>query len=420
MEEILGYTYAIHDHCLPRSGAYHEIFLVHGNDMDEKTQILGSTPVEEEPLYGLTYLPRKYKVAVAIPPSNDVDIFAHCCGFIAIIEGGKLLGFNVTVGGGLGFTHNNQKTHPRLADVIGFCKPSDAKYVCEAVLTVQRDFGDRTNRKHARVKYTVEDYGKEWFLEQVNERLGFKLDPAKPFKFTSRGDFYDWAKTEDGLWHCGLHIPIGRVKGQMRTGLRKIAELLKGTGGVFRMTCNQQVVLSDIPEAHKAGVQKLLNEYKVPHDRESTVSGLRRNMVACVAMPTCPLAFAEAERYLPTLVERLEAVTERCGLRDRDISIRMTGCPNSCGRPSMAEIGFIGKAPGTYNMYLGGDFVGERLNTLYAESVTEDQIISILTPIFGRYASERTKEESFGDFAIRAGYVKPMTAGRLWWSLPQV
>jgi len=420
MDEILAYTYAIHDHCLPRSGAYHEIFLMHGEEMAEKTQVLGTTPVEEEPLYGLTYLPRKYKVALAIPPSNDVDVFAHCCGFIAIITDGVLQGFNVTVGGGLGFTHNNGKTHPRLADVIGFCKPKDAKYVCECIMTVSRDFGDRTGRKHARVKYTVEDYGKAWYLEQVNDRLGFDLEPARPYKFTRRGDFYDWTKTEDGLWHCGCHIPIGRVRGQTRVGLRKIAETLRGTGGLIRMTCNQQVVVGQVPANMKEVVQQLLDQYQVMHKPAETVSGLRRNMIACVAMPTCPLAFAEAERYLPTLVGRLEVVTEKCGLLDRDITIRMTGCPNSCGRPSMAEIGFIGKAPGTYNMYMGGDFVGERLNTLYAESVTEDQIIAILTPIFGKYAKERNKGEVFGDFCVRMKYVKPMLNGRTWWSLPQV
>merc|ERR1719277_766452 len=373
MDEIVAHTYAIHDHCLPRTGAYHEIFLMHGDEMAEKTQILGSTPLEEEPLYGKTYLPRKYKVAVAIPPCNDVDVFAHCCGFIAIIKDDKLLGFNVTVGGGLGFTHNNQKTHPRLADVIGFCEPRDAKYVCEAVMTVQRDLGD----------------------------------------------LYGWARTDDGLWHCGCLVPIGRVKDNWRTGLAKIAQELRGGGG-FRMTCNQQVLIADVPEGKKAAVQRLLDEYKVAHTPETTVSGLRRNMMACVALPTCPLAFAEAERYLPTLVGRLETVLERCGLRDEDIVIRMTGCPNSCGRPSMAEIGFVGKAPGTYNMYLGGDFIGARLNTLFAESVTEDQIISLLTPIFGRYASEREKNEAFGDFVVRKGYVKPMTAGRYWWTLPQV
>merc|ERR1719373_255639 len=419
MNEILGVTYAIHDHCLPRSGAYHEIFLMQGEEMAEKKLVLGSTALEEEPLYGLTYLPRKYKVAVAIPPSNDVDVFAHCCGFIAIIESGKLQGFNVTVGGGLGFTHNNQKTHPRLADVIGFCKPQDAKYVCEAVMTVSRDFGDRTNRKHARIKYCVEDYGPDFFREQVEQTLGKKLQPARPYKFESRSDLYGWVKTDDGLWHCGCLVPIGRVKDNWRTGLAKIAELLKGGGG-FRMTCNQQVLVADVPESKKAKVQELLDQYKIAHTPETTVSGMRRNMVACVALPTCPLAFAEAERYLPTLVGRLESVLERCGLRDRDIVIRMTGCPNSCGRPSMAEIGFVGKAPGTYNMYMGGDFVGERLNTLFAESVTEDQIISLLTPIFGRYASEREKNEAFGDFVVRKGYVKPMTAGRHWWTLPNV
>eukprot|EP00930_Biecheleria_cincta_P096933 TRINITY_DN886_c0_g1_i3.p1 TRINITY_DN886_c0_g1~~TRINITY_DN886_c0_g1_i3.p1 ORF type:complete len:943 (+),score=187.68 TRINITY_DN886_c0_g1_i3:69-2897(+) len=418
-QEILDYTYAIHDHCLPRSGAYHEIFLMQGDEMAEKTQIMGSTPVEEEPLYGLTYLPRKFKVAVAIPPSNDVDLFAHCAGFIAIIENGKLLGFNVAVGGGLGFTHNNQKTHPRLADVIGFCKPSDAKYVCECIMTVARDFGDRTGRKHARIKYTVEDYGCQWFKEQVEDRLGFKLEPAKPYKFEHRGDFHGWVKGSDGLWNCGLLVPIGRVKENSRTCLRKIAEELKGQGAI-RMTCNQGVVLEGITEAKKATVQRLLEEYKVMHSKETTVSGLRRNMVACVALPTCPLAFAEAERYLPTLVERLEAVTEKCGISQEDIVIRMTGCPNSCGRPSMAEIGFIGKAPGTYNMYLGADFVGHRLNTLYAESVNENQIIETLTPLFTAYSKEREKKERFGDFLIRKKKVKPMTYGRDWWSLPEV
>mmetsp|Transcript_69813 Transcript_69813/g.161496 ORF Transcript_69813/g.161496 Transcript_69813/m.161496 type:complete len:952 (+) Transcript_69813:47-2902(+) len=419
MDEIMGYTYAIHDHCLPRTGAYHEIFLMHGDEMAEKSQVMGTTPIEEEPLYGKTYLPRKFKVAVAIPPSNDVDVFAHCCGFIAIIEGGKLQGFNVTVGGGLGFTHNNQKTFPRLADVIGFCKPEDAKYVCEVVLTVQRDFGDRTGRKHARIKYTMEDYGPAWYREQVEERLGKKLEDERPYKFEHRGDLFGWVKTDDGLWHCGCLVPIGRVKEEVRMGLAKIAEELKGCGA-FRLTCNQSVLITEVPEAKKAAVEKLLAQYKVPHSEETTVSGLRRNMMACVALPTCPLAFAEAERYLPTLVGRLEAVVERCGLRDTDVVIRMTGCPNSCGRPSMGEIGFIGKAPGTYNMYLGGDFVGRRLNTLFAESVTEDQIVELLTPIFGKYAGEREKEEKFGDFCVRKGYVKAMTAGRHWWTLPQV
>jgi sulfite reductase (NADPH) hemoprotein beta-component len=420
MDEVLGYTYEIHDHCLPRTGGYHEVYIMDGPEMKEKCQVLGSSPVEEEPLYGKTYLPRKYKVAVAIPPSNDVDVFAHDCGFIAIIEKGKLLGFNVTVGGGLGFTHNMQKTHPRLADVIGFCQPQDAKYVCECVMTVSRDYGDRTGRKHARIKYTMEDYGKDFFREQVEERLGKKLEPARPYNFEYRGDFFGWMQTEDGLWHCGVLVPIGRVKNKSRTALVKICEELKGVG-VFRMTCNQGLLISDIPDSKKAAFQQLLDTYEVPYDLSSRgAGGLKRNMMACVALPTCPLAFAEAERYLPTLVDKLQVVTDRLGIGNEDIAIRMTGCPNSCGRPSLGEIGFIGKAPGTYNMYLGADFVGERLNTLYAESVTEDQIIAILTPMFEKFAGDREKGEKFGDFVVRQGFVKPMVAGRLWWSLPQV
>jgi sulfite reductase (NADPH) hemoprotein beta-component len=418
MEEILGYTYEIHDHCLPRTGGYHEVYIMQGPEMAEKCQVLGSTPLEEEPLYGKTYLPRKYKVSVAIPPSNDVDVFAHDCNFIAIIENDKLLGFNVAIGGGLGHTHNNQKTHPRLADVIGFCAPEDAKYVCECVLTAQRQFGDRTSRKHARVKYTLEDYGVDFFREQVEERFGKKLEKARPYKFEYRGDLFGWHQTEDGLWHCGVLVPIGRVKNNSRVCLAEISKELKGIG-CFRMTCNQGLLISGIPDSKKEVVQHLLDFHKVPYDLSST-GGLRRNMIACVAMPTCPLAFAEAERYLPTLVEKLQVVTDRFGIKEQDISIRMTGCPNSCGRPSMAEIGFIGKAPGTYNMYLGADFIGERLNTLYAESVTEDQIIEILTPIFEQFSNHREKRESFGDFVIRKGYVKPMVAGRFWWTLPNV
>jgi sulfite reductase (NADPH) hemoprotein beta-component len=302
--------------------------------------------------------------------------------------------------------------------MIGFCTPEDAKYVAECVLTTQRQFGDRTSRKHARVKYTLEDYGVDFFREQVEERFGKKLEKARPFKFEYRGDLFGFHQTEDGMWHCGVLVPIGRVKNNSRVCLAEISKELKGVG-CFRMTCNQGLLISQIPDSKKAVVQQLLDFHKVPYDL-SSAGGLQRNMMACVALPTCPLAFAEAERYLPTLVEKLQVVTQRFGIKDQDISIRMTGCPNSCGRPSLGEIGFIGKAPGTYNMYLGADFIGNRLNTLYAESVTEDQIIEILTPIFEQFSMHREKKESFGDFVVRKGYVKPMVAGRLWWSLPNV
>jgi len=413
-DRILRYTYDIHDHCLPRTGAYHEIYLMEGEEMAEKHQVLGSTPIEEEPLYGTVYLPRKYKVAVAIPPSNDVDVYAHDCGFIAIINDGVLEGFNVSVGGGLGFSWSNTKTHPRLADVIGFCEPDDAKYVCEAIMLVTRDFSDRTNRKHARVKYCMEDYGVDFYREEVERHLGKPLQPARHHRFEYRGDMLGWLQTEDGLWHCGTYTPIGRVKDQCRIAFKKIAEELVEVGA-FRLTCNQQVMISEVPPEKKDRIQSILDQYHVPHSTRD-VGGMMRNMMSCVALPTCPLAFAEAERYLPTLTERIESVMERCGLRDDEISIRMTGCPNSCGRPSLGEIGFIGKAPDTYNMYLGACFAGERLNTLYRESVNEDQILEELTPMLEKYAGSRShKGERFGDFVIRMGYVKPMINGRDWY-----
>jgi sulfite reductase (NADPH) hemoprotein beta-component len=289
-------------------------------------------------------------------------------------------------------------------------------------MTASRQFGDRTGRKHARVKYTMEDYGVDFYKEAVEERFGKKLEPARPYKFEYRGDCFGFVRTEDDLWHCGVLVPIGRVKNssqcKSRLAMVEICKELKGVG-CFRMTCNQGLLISEIPNAKKDIVKQILEVNNVPYDL-SNAGGLQRNMIACVAMPTCPLAFAEAERYLPTLVEKLQVVTQRFGIRDKDIAIRMTGCPNSCGRPSLGEIGFIGKAPGTYNMYMGAGFLGERLNTLYRESVTEDQIIAILTPIFEQFSTNREKGESFGDFVVRKQYVKPMVNGRTWWTLPEV
>jgi sulfite reductase (NADPH) hemoprotein beta-component len=285
-------------------------------------------------------------------------------------------------------------------------------------MTAQRQFGDRTGRKHARVKYTMEDYGVDFFREAVEERFGKKLEKARPCKLEYRGDCFGFVKTDDDMWHCGVLVPIGRVKNNSRIAMAEISRELKGVGS-FRMTCNQGLLISDIPNSKKEIVQQLLDFHKVPYNLENA-GGLQRNMIACVAMPTCPLAFAEAERYLPTLVEKLQVVTQRFGIKDKDIAIRMTGCPNSCGRPSLGEIGFIGKAPGTYNMYMGANFIGSRLNTLYRESVTEDQIIQILTPIFEQFSSQREKGESFGDFVVRKQYVKPMVNGRTWWTLPEV
>ncbi|CEM34472.1 unnamed protein product [Vitrella brassicaformis CCMP3155] len=398
--QIQAISKELSEFVLPRTSAYYEIFLDEGGGEGLPSKLVAAnTPVEEEPLYGKTYLPRKFKVAVAIPPVNDVDVFAHCVGFIAIIEKGELQGFTVTVGGGMGATNNDPATFPRTADVMGFCKPDDAKHVLAAIMAVQRDHGDRTNRKHARLKYTVDDHGVDWFRTQVEKELGRKLEKARPFSFKTRGDSYGWAKTDDGKWHYTMFIEHGRVVDlpdyKLKTAIRHLASVHKGN---FRLTCNQNLTISNISDADKGAIKALLDMYGVDNSRHSA---LRLNSVACVALPTCPLAFAEAERYLPDLVTKLDSVMDECGLHQDEITIRMTGCPNGCARPYLAEIAFVGRSPGYYNLLLGGDFEGHRLNKVYREGVNEEEILQLLTPILKTYAKDRTKGESFGDFVMR-------------------
>jgi sulfite reductase (NADPH) hemoprotein beta-component len=384
------------EHLLPKTRAWHEIWL-------GEERISGGV-VEEEPIYGRTYLPRKFKIAVALPPHNDVDVFAHDLGFIAIVQRGHIIGYNVTIGGGMGMTHGEPETYPRAADVIGFCKPQDAIDVAEKVLTVQRDYGDRSNRKHARLKYTIDTLGLDRFVALVQERLAVKLTAAKPFAFNSTGDRLGWAQEEDGTSHFTLFVENGRIKGRMLAGLHEIAAL--GVGR-FIMTANQNLVLADIPKAKRKAVQKLLTA----HGLDGTFSGLRGSAMACVALPTCGLALAESERYLPDLLTRLEFELERFGLREDEITIRMTGCPNGCARPYISEIGLVGRGPGVYNLYLGGAHEGVRLNKLYRRDVDGDKIVAVLSPLFEVYAKQRKSNERFGDFVIRTGVVAETTAG---------
>ncbi|RIA93681.1 hypothetical protein C1645_761854 [Glomus cerebriforme] len=402
--EVQDFARKISAHLSPRTTAYHEIWL-------EDKMISGQAVQDFEPLYGHTYLPRKFKIAIAIPPNNDVDVFAHDLGYIAISDkNGKLLGFNVSVGGGMGMTHNNKKTYPNLGQLIGFCKLDQAIDVGEKVMLVQRDFGDRSNRKHARLKYTIDDRDLDWFREEVESRLGFKLDSPKEYKFENNADRYGWTKGVDDKWHFCMYIENGRVidlPGEpIKTGLKEIAKVHKGD---FRLTPNQHLILGNIAEQDKAQINELLKKYKLDNLK---FTGLRLNSMSCVALPTCGLAMAESERYLPTLVSKLEVVIEECGLREDAITIRMTGCPNGCARPYVAEIAFVGKAIGTYNLYLGGGFYGQRLNKLYKESLKEDEILKELKPILSRYAKERNEGERFGDFVIRMGYVKATKYGK--------
>lgn len=397
--EVYRITQAISQHLLPRSRAYHELWV--GDDL-----VAGGEP-ESEPIYGNSYLPRKFKIVVAVPPSNDVDIYAHDLGFIAITDAaGRLAGFNVTVGGGLGMSHNQIETYPRIADLMGFCTADQAVAVAEKVLVVQRDYGDRTDRKHARLKYTIEDRGLAWFRQEVEQRLGFRLGAPRAFKFTHTGDRYGWVQSHDGRAHFTLFIQSGRVKDdadyKLKSALREIALIHKGD---LRLTANQNLIIANVAPADRPAIEALLTKHRLASANDA--SGLKLNAMSCVALPTCGLALAESERYLPELVEMIGAEFEAAGLRHDDVTLRITGCPNGCGRPYLAEIGFVGKSPGKYNLYLGAAFNGSRLNTLYKANIATAEIVPTLSPIIKRYALERQDGEKFGDFVIRAGYVTP-------------
>jgi sulfite reductase (NADPH) hemoprotein beta-component len=393
---------ALSDHLLPRTPAYREIWL-------DGEKIAGGEDDAIEPIYGATYLPRKFKIAVAVPPSNDVDVFAHDLGYIAILDKkGNLAGYNVTVGGGMGMTHGEPQTYPRTADVMGYCQPQEAVAIAEAAVTVQRDWGDRSDRKHARLKYTIEDRGLDAFRAEVERRSGVELRKPKPFAFTSTGDRYGWSEGEDGRANLTLFVENGRIRdlpgAAICTGLRRIAE---NHDGDIRLTTNQNVIIANVAQEKRAVIEALVAE----HGLTTHASALRRNAMACVALPTCGLALAESERYLPSLVTELEERLATNGLAEDEIVIRMTGCPNGCARPYLAEIGLVGKGPGRYNLYLGAAFDGSRLSKLYAEDLDHAGIIAKLEPLFVAYAAGRKPRERFGDFVIRAGFVARTTNG---------
>jgi len=400
--EVYALAKQASDHAIPKTGAYNEIW--YGEER-------GRISEPEEPFYGRTYMPRKFKIGFVIPPSNDIDVYAQDLGFIAIVARGKLKGFNVAIGGGMGRTDQAPQTYPRLADVIGFIKVEQLTAAIDAVMSVQRDYGDRVDRLHARFKYTVDDKGLDWIKAEIESRLGTPLAPAQPFKFTSNGDVFGWVKGDDGREHYTMFIENGRVINTpalpMMDGLRAIARVHTGT---FRITPNQSLTIADVAPAARPDIERLIREYGL--DGQNKRSALRLNSMACVALPTCGLAMAESERYLPTLISKIEPILAANGLTDEPITLRMTGCPNGCARPYVAEIALTGRAPGKYNLYFGGGFHGQRLNKMYLENVGEAAILKALEEILGRYARERQAGERFGDFAIRAGYVAEVKEGR--------
>jgi len=377
----------------PKTKAYHSIWIdnvqLNLDDGDNKDFV--------DPLYGKTYLPRKFKTCFVMPPVNDMDIFTNDLGFIAIVENGKLAGYNLCVGGGMGRSHGNEATYPRLADVIGFFTREQVVEIAKAVLTIHRDFGDRTDRKHARLKYVVAERGVDWTRAEVEKRANVKLQPSREYQFTTTGDVYGWHKALDGSWFFTLYVETGRIKDQKKLALRRIAE--KFPGVEFRLSANQNVIIANVAEADKAAINELWIEHAVHPENQASV--LHAAAMACPALPTCGLALAESERMLPGLIDRVEKLCVEAGLAGEEIIIRSTGCPNGCARPYMAEIAFVGKAPGRYQLWLGGNTAGTRLNRVWKDVVKDPEIEAELRPLLCRFATERNAGERFGDWAAR-------------------
>ncbi|HQW81435.1 MAG TPA: assimilatory sulfite reductase (NADPH) hemoprotein subunit [Pseudomonadota bacterium] len=394
--EVQACAQALSEHLLPQSRAYHEIWL------DEQA-VIGADA--SEPVYGPTYLPRKFKIGFAITPINDVDVFSQDLGFIAIIEQGELVGFNLLVGGGMGVTHGDARTYPRLADELGFIRKDQLITVATAVLTTQRDHGNRSDRKLSRLKYTIDRLGLDVFKRALEALVGESLPPPRAYRFDHTGDRFGWVEGFDGRWHYTLRIESGRVRDtdtvRLLSGLRAIARVHRGD---FRLTPNQNVIVANVDANERALIDVLLDDHGLAHALHG--AAIRRFALACVALPTCGLAMAEAERYLPTILDRMDALLSRYGLHDEPIVFRISGCPNGCSRPYLAEIALVGKAPGRYNLMLGADFQGRRLNRLHRENIDEAAILTELDVLFARFASDREAGEHFGDFVVRVGIVR--------------
>ena len=402
-EEVYEWATKLSEHLSPKTRAYHEIWLDGEKFVDNND--------EQEPIYGKHYLPRKFKIGIAVPPSNDIDVYSQDLGFIAILDENQLLkGFNVTVGGGMGMTHGDVETYPQIGRVIGFITPDQLIDVAEKIVTIQRDYGNRYVKKNARFKYTIDARGLDWLKTELHERLGYPLAKAEPYHFDHNGDRYGWVKGSNQSYHYTLFIQNGRIIDSedypLMTGLKEIAQIHTGD---FRVTGNQNLIIANVKESEKAKIESLLEKYHLTDGKH--YSALKRNSMACVAFPTCGLAMAESERYLPSLLEKIEVILTEAGLLEEDITIRMSGCPNGCSRPALAEIGLIGRGPGKYNLYLGAGFAGDRLNKIYRENVNEKQILEELTPIFHAYAKERQDGERFGDFVVRKEFVKAVDNG---------
>ena len=391
---IQHYARLLSDHLLPRTRAYHEIWV-------DGEKAVSSEP-DDEPLYGKVYLPRKFKSGIAYNGDNCIDVYTQDIGMIADFDGGELRGFNILVGGGLAMTHGNPATFPRLGSPIAYVPPQKLLEGVEAIVRIQCDHGDRSNRKHARLKYLVEEWGVPKFKAEMERRLGHGLEPARSLKWMDVDDHLGWHEQRDGRWFLGVYVENGRIRDsdgmQMKAAFRRLVEEFRPG---IRLTPQQNILFTDIAEGQRPPVERLLTDHGVP--KVEDVSYALRYSMACPALPTCGLAVSDAERALPPVVRALEREMERLGLQDQRLSVRMTGCPNGCARPYLGDIGFVGRTLNFYNVYVGGDFEGTRLNRLYAEMVHKDRLVETLMPLLSFYQENRQPGESFGDFCHRVG-----------------
>jgi sulfite reductase (NADPH) hemoprotein beta-component len=398
-QEIFEFSKTISSLLMPQTAAYHEIWL--NNELVEG----GKRSEDHEPVYGKIYLPRKFKIAIAVPPDNDTDIYTNDIGLVAISGHGTLTGYNMIVGGGMGTTLEDKRTFPKLGSLIGYYPKGVVLKVIEEIVKIQRDFGNREDRKIARLKYTIAHRGIDWFKEELENRSGILAEKPRPFEFRTNSDRYGWTKGSNNNWHYTLFVENGRLKD---TPLRKVKSAIREIAGIhsgdFRLTANQNLIIADIAEKDKALIEQILRKHSALN---KLVSPARLNSLACVALNTCSLAFAEAESYLPSLMDKIEGLLRDNGIEKQEITIRMTGCPNGCARPYNSEIGLVGRAPGIYNLYIGGSHLGLRLNTLYKEMLRENQILEELNFLFAKYAKDKEKNERFGDFVVRTGIVVP-------------
>jgi sulfite reductase (ferredoxin) len=402
-QQVQALADAFADRFSPRTGAYHELWLK-DLETDEKELVGGGVPAgeEDEPIYGKTYLPRKFKTGIAFPHDNCIDIYTHDLGLLAIVRDDKIIGYNVIVGGGQGVTPAQQKTFPAVGKMMCFTTPDKVLDVSEAIVKVQRDFGNRADRKVARLKYLIHNWGIEKFKAKVEEYYGSALAAAEPDDVHAVNDHMGWDEQGDGKWFYGLNVENGRIKDegdfQLKAALRAICSKFK-LG--IRLTAHQSLIFTDVETENKTEIEQILRDHGIKLSEE--ISNARRWSMACVAWPTCGLSITESERALPGIIDQLEPELAKLGLSNEKFTLRMTGCPNGCARPYNCDIGLVGKAKNKYTLLLGGRLLGDRLNFVFRDLLPDDQVISTLVPLFAWFKEDRHGDESFGDFCHRQG-----------------